>query len=140
MAWHALQALLWAWTHALPVQLQRPLGDASRLPSMAPGALPPPTKPALQQQPLVPSAPNHKAVEQWKSRSEAGAGSSDTALLAGVQQVTGGADQSCLAEPAAGWELTQLVVGPPTPHKARIALALTAALLLLSIVLLRRMY
>lgn len=135
-AWYALQALLWAWTHALPVKLQRPVGDASRLPSMAPGALPPFTKSTLQHQPLVPSSPAQRAVELRKSRSEADAGSSDIASLVRVQQVTWGADQSSSAEPFAG-EQTHAAVVPPTPHKALIALALTAALLLLSIVLLR---
>lgn len=36
-----LQALFWAWSHALPVSLQRPRGDAARLPSAAPGSIPP---------------------------------------------------------------------------------------------------
>ncbi|CAL8470218.1 g9760 [Coccomyxa elongata] len=139
LAQSAAQALLWAWTHALPVKLQRPVGDASRLPSMAPGALPPPTKSTLQHQPLVPSSPAQRAVELRKSRSEADAGSSDTASLARVQHVTWGADQSCPAEPFAVWEQTHAAVVPPTPHKALIVLAVTAALLLLSIVLLKGM-
>lgn len=140
LAQSAAQVLLWAWTHALPVKLQRPVGDASRLPSMAPGALPAPTKSALRQQPLVLPSSAHTAVEQQKSRSEAGAGASDTSLLAGVQQATwAAADQSCLVEPLAVREQTHATVVRPAPHHAVIALALTAALLLLSIVLLRRM-
>ena len=30
------QALYWAWSHAIPLRLQRPAGDSSRLPTAAP--------------------------------------------------------------------------------------------------------
>ncbi|CAK0773781.1 hypothetical protein CVIRNUC_004101 [Coccomyxa viridis] len=32
----AAQALYWAWSHAIPLRLQRPAGDSSRLPTAAP--------------------------------------------------------------------------------------------------------
>jgi len=93
-----VQALLWAWTHALPVRLQRPEGDASRLPSMAPGALPPPPKPSLQQPPVTP-APAESAPDS--SRCTSGAGPVKTPSLGGVQQVTwAAAAEDCLTETA----------------------------------------
>lgn len=42
-----MQALFWAWSHALLLRLQRSQGDAVRLPSMVPGAPVPTVAPAI---------------------------------------------------------------------------------------------
>lgn len=127
-----LQALLWAWTHALPIRLQRPEGDAARLPSMAPGALPLAPKPAMEQ-PLVVCAAAKEVIDRPVSSSEAGAGSPDAALIGRAQQVTWAVDDSCLRESAAECQQVHAAVSSSAMRSA--VLMLVAVLVWLSLLL-----
>ncbi len=127
-----MQALLWAWTHALPVRLQRPEGDAARLPSMAPGALLAPPKPALLQ-PLVMCPAAEEAVDTGISSGKAASGAADVALVGRAQQVTWAADNVCITGSAA--EFQQMHAAASSLYMRSAMIALIVASLMLSLLL-----
>ena len=72
------QALFWAWSHALPVNLQRPRGDAARLPSAAPGAIP-----SAKQLALTHSSPSSSSSTGSSSAGSSSEGAGTAADLPG---------------------------------------------------------
>lgn len=132
-----MQALLWAWTHALPVRLQRPEGDAARLPSMAPGALPPPLEPALQQP--VACSMGKEADDRRISSGEAQSCSVEATSIGRAQQVTWAGDMIFLPESAGEYQQMHAAITFETLRSTMLAVVVVLALLLLLLVVLQHM-